>query len=80
MRQNVRILIVGDDKVGKSSLVTTLINERFSASVFIISLNILIDLYSKLQHVIPEVTIPSSTFTFNKNDHNTACFDDESIF
>ncbi|OBZ71401.1 Mitochondrial Rho GTPase 1 [Grifola frondosa] len=43
MRRDVRILLVGDDGVGKSTIVTSLIKESFIAHV---------------QHVVPEVTIP----------------------
>ncbi|KAI0917359.1 ERMES complex Ca(2+)-binding regulatory GTPase gem1 [Taiwanofungus camphoratus] len=43
MRRDVRILLVGDDGVGKSTIVTSLIKESFVAHV---------------QHVVPEVTIP----------------------
>jgi len=42
-KRDVRILLVGDDKVGKSSIVTSLIKDSFIPNV---------------QHVIPEVTIP----------------------
>ncbi|KAG4107400.1 mitochondrial Rho GTPase [Neocallimastix lanati (nom. inval.)] len=42
-RNDVRILLVGDDKVGKSSIVTSLIKDAFIPNV---------------QHVIPEITIP----------------------
>ncbi|KZT73930.1 mitochondrial Rho GTPase [Daedalea quercina L-15889] len=43
MRRDVRILLVGDEAVGKSTIVTSLIKESFVAHV---------------QHVVPEVTIP----------------------
>ncbi|KAI9003165.1 P-loop containing nucleoside triphosphate hydrolase protein [Gaertneriomyces semiglobifer] len=43
MRQEVRILLVGDDGVGKSTLITSLIKESFVPNI---------------QHVVPEVTIP----------------------
>ncbi|KAG1751180.1 P-loop containing nucleoside triphosphate hydrolase protein [Suillus lakei] len=43
MRRDVRILLVGDEGVGKSTIVTSLIKEAFVAHV---------------QHVVPEVTIP----------------------
>lgn len=43
MRRDVRILLVGDDGVGKSTIVTSLIKESFVAHV---------------QHIVPEVTIP----------------------
>ncbi|KAG2757949.1 mitochondrial Rho GTPase [Suillus brevipes Sb2] len=43
MRRDVRILLVGDEGVGKSTIVTSLIKEVFVAHV---------------QHVVPEVTIP----------------------
>ncbi|KAG8935543.1 ERMES complex Ca(2+)-binding regulatory GTPase gem1 [Tulasnella sp. 418] len=43
MRRDVRIVLVGDEGVGKSTIVTTLIKESFIANV---------------QHVVPEVTIP----------------------
>ncbi|EIN12642.1 mitochondrial Rho GTPase [Punctularia strigosozonata HHB-11173 SS5] len=43
MRRDVRILLVGDDGVGKSTIVTSLIKESFIPHV---------------QHVVPEVTIP----------------------
>ncbi|KAJ3041842.1 ERMES complex Ca(2+)-binding regulatory GTPase gem1 [Rhizophlyctis rosea] len=43
MRQDVRILLVGDDQVGKSTLITSLIKETFIPNI---------------QHVVPEVTIP----------------------
>lgn len=43
MRRDVRILLVGDEGVGKSTIVTSLIKESFVAHV---------------QHVVPEVTIP----------------------
>ncbi|CAI2168666.1 3676_t:CDS:10 [Funneliformis geosporum] len=43
MRREVRILLVGDDGVGKSTLITSLIKETF---------------VTDLPHVVPEVTIP----------------------
>ncbi|KAF8229696.1 mitochondrial Rho GTPase [Tricholoma matsutake] len=43
MRRDVRILLVGDEGVGKSTIVTSLIKESFVARV---------------QHIVPEVTIP----------------------
>ncbi|KAG8888611.1 ERMES complex Ca(2+)-binding regulatory GTPase gem1, partial [Tulasnella sp. 332] len=43
MRRDVRILLVGDEGVGKSTIVTTLIKESYVSNV---------------QHVVPEVTIP----------------------
>ncbi|KAI9207509.1 P-loop containing nucleoside triphosphate hydrolase protein [Polychytrium aggregatum] len=43
MRTEVRILLVGDDQVGKSTLITSLIKETFVPNI---------------QHVVPEVTIP----------------------
>ncbi|CAK5269906.1 unnamed protein product [Mycena citricolor] len=43
MRRDVRVLLVGDEGVGKSTLVTTLIKESYVAHV---------------QHIVPEVTIP----------------------
>ncbi|KAJ7644227.1 EF hand associated-domain-containing protein [Roridomyces roridus] len=43
MRRDVRILLVGDDGVGKSTIVTSLIKESYVAHV---------------QHIVPEVTIP----------------------
>ncbi|XP_006462756.1 hypothetical protein AGABI2DRAFT_224362 [Agaricus bisporus var. bisporus H97] len=43
MRRDVRILLVGDEGVGKSTIITSLIKESFVAHV---------------QHVVPEVTIP----------------------
>ncbi|KDQ62481.1 hypothetical protein JAAARDRAFT_121545 [Jaapia argillacea MUCL 33604] len=43
MRRDVRILLVGDEGVGKSTIVTSLIKESF---------------VSHVQHIVPEVTIP----------------------
>ncbi|KAF7314342.1 hypothetical protein MKEN_00906800 [Mycena kentingensis (nom. inval.)] len=43
MRRDVRILLVGDEGVGKSTIVTSLIKEAY---------------VSHVQHVVPEVTIP----------------------
>ncbi|KAJ1507361.1 ERMES complex Ca(2+)-binding regulatory GTPase gem1 [Coelomomyces lativittatus] len=43
MRRDVRILLVGDDNAGKSSLITSLIKEEF---------------ISEVQHVLPEFTVP----------------------
>ncbi|EIW59578.1 mitochondrial Rho GTPase [Trametes versicolor FP-101664 SS1] len=43
MRRDVRILLVGDEGVGKSTIVTSLIKESF---------------VPRVQHVVPEVTIP----------------------
>ncbi|TCD70911.1 ERMES complex Ca(2+)-binding regulatory GTPase gem1 [Steccherinum ochraceum] len=43
MRRDVRILLVGDEGVGKSTIVTSLIKESFVPHV---------------QHIVPEVTIP----------------------
>jgi Ras family protein T1 len=43
MRRDVRILLVGDDQFGKSTLVTSLIKETFVPNI---------------QHVVPEVIIP----------------------
>ena len=41
--REIRILLVGDDGVGKSTLITALIKETF---------------VDHIQHVVPEVTIP----------------------
>ncbi|KAJ7600797.1 EF hand associated-domain-containing protein [Mycena floridula] len=43
MRRDVRILLVGDEGVGKSTIITSLIKESYVAHV---------------QHIVPEVTIP----------------------
>ncbi|KAG9096861.1 ERMES complex Ca(2+)-binding regulatory GTPase gem1 [Ceratobasidium sp. 370] len=43
MRRDVRVLLVGDEGVGKSTIVTSLIKEEYVDNV---------------QHVVPEVTIP----------------------
>ncbi|TFK52599.1 mitochondrial Rho GTPase [Heliocybe sulcata] len=43
MRRDVRILLVGDEGVGKSTIVTSLIKESY---------------VSHVQHIVPEVTIP----------------------
>ncbi|KAI0770529.1 mitochondrial Rho 1 [Fomes fomentarius] len=43
MRRDVRILLVGDEGVGKSTIVTSLIKESF---------------VPRVQHIVPEVTIP----------------------
>ncbi|KIK80370.1 hypothetical protein PAXRUDRAFT_833557 [Paxillus rubicundulus Ve08.2h10] len=43
MRRDVRILLVGDEGVGKSTIITSLIKESF---------------VSHVQHIVPEVTIP----------------------
>ncbi|KAH9924267.1 mitochondrial Rho 1 [Epithele typhae] len=43
MRRDVRILLVGDESVGKSTIVTSLIKEAF---------------VPRVQHIVPEVTIP----------------------
>ncbi|KAF9978524.1 ERMES complex Ca(2+)-binding regulatory GTPase gem1 [Actinomortierella ambigua] len=54
MRNDVRILLLGDEGVGKSTLITTLIKESFVANV---------------QHVIPEVTIPPEVTPDNITTH-----------
>jgi len=54
MRREVRILLVGDDGVGKSTLITSLIKETF---------------VSELQHVVPEVTIPPEVTPENVTTH-----------
>ncbi|GBB88447.1 hypothetical protein RclHR1_00150043 [Rhizophagus clarus] len=54
MRREVRILLVGDDGVGKSTLITSLIRETF---------------VSELQHVVPEVTIPPEVTPENVTTH-----------
>ncbi|CAL1712907.1 unnamed protein product [Somion occarium] len=46
MRRDVRIILVGDEGVGKSTIITSLIKESFVPHV---------------QHVVPEVTIPPET-------------------
>ncbi|KAF9013534.1 EF hand associated-domain-containing protein [Cyathus striatus] len=43
MRRDVRILLVGDEGVGKSTIITSLIKESY---------------VSRVQHIVPEVTIP----------------------
>ncbi|KZV93467.1 mitochondrial Rho GTPase [Exidia glandulosa HHB12029] len=43
MRRDVRILLVGDEGVGKSTIITSLIKEAY---------------VSHVQHIVPEVTIP----------------------
>ncbi|KAF9303061.1 ERMES complex Ca(2+)-binding regulatory GTPase gem1 [Mortierella antarctica] len=54
MRRDVRILLLGDNGVGKSTLITSLIKESFVANV---------------QHVIPEVTIPPEVTPDNVTTH-----------
>ncbi|KAL7747724.1 ERMES complex Ca(2+)-binding regulatory GTPase gem1 [Sorochytrium milnesiophthora] len=53
-RRDVRILLVGDDGVGKSTLITSLIKEQFVANI---------------QHVVPEVTIPPEVTPENVTTH-----------
>ncbi|KAL0084779.1 EF hand associated-domain-containing protein [Phycomyces blakesleeanus] len=54
MRRDVRILLVGDEGVGKSTLITSLIKETFIPNV---------------QHVVPEVTIPPEVTPENVTMH-----------
>ncbi|ORX72947.1 mitochondrial Rho GTPase [Linderina pennispora] len=54
MRDDIRIVLVGDDGVGKSTLVTALIKETFIANV---------------QAVVPEVTIPPEVTPENVTTH-----------
>ncbi|KAI8346784.1 EF hand associated-domain-containing protein [Blakeslea trispora] len=54
MRRDVRILLVGDEGVGKSTLIASLIKETFIANV---------------QHLIPEVTIPPEVTPENVTMH-----------
>ncbi|KNE70213.1 small GTP-binding protein domain [Allomyces macrogynus ATCC 38327] len=54
MRRDVRILLVGDDGVGKSTLITSLIKEQFIPNI---------------QHVVPEVTIPPEVTPENVTTH-----------
>ncbi|KAG2182690.1 hypothetical protein INT44_005670 [Umbelopsis vinacea] len=54
MRRDVRILLVGDDGVGKSTLITSLIKESFIPNI---------------QHVVPEVTIPPEVTPENCTTH-----------
>ncbi|CAG8461994.1 8997_t:CDS:10 [Acaulospora morrowiae] len=54
MRRVVRILLVGDDGVGKSTLITSLIKETFVPDI---------------QHVVPEVTIPPEVTPENVVTH-----------
>lgn len=46
MRRDVRIVLIGDEGVGKSTIITSLIKESFIPNV---------------QHIVPEVTIPPET-------------------
>ncbi|KAI9137023.1 EF hand associated-domain-containing protein [Paraphysoderma sedebokerense] len=54
MPRDVRILLVGDDGVGKSTLITSLIKEQFVPNI---------------QHVVPEVTIPPEVTPENVTTH-----------
>ncbi|KAI8320016.1 mitochondrial Rho GTPase [Martensiomyces pterosporus] len=54
MRDDIRIVLVGDDGVGKSTLVTALIKETFVVNV---------------QSVVPEVTIPPEVTPENVTTH-----------
>ncbi|KAF1800565.1 P-loop containing nucleoside triphosphate hydrolase protein [Mucor lusitanicus] len=54
MRRDVRILLVGDEGVGKSTLIASLIKETFIPNV---------------QHLIPEVTIPPEVTPENVTMH-----------
>ncbi|KAI9219711.1 mitochondrial Rho 1 [Blastocladiella britannica] len=54
MRRDVRILLVGDDGAGKSTLITSLIKEQFIPNI---------------QHVVPEVTIPPEVTPENVTTH-----------
>ncbi|KAI9184516.1 ERMES complex Ca(2+)-binding regulatory GTPase gem1 [Blastocladiella emersonii ATCC 22665] len=54
MWRDVRILLVGDDGVGKSTLITSLIKEQFIPNI---------------QHVVPEVTIPPEVTPENVTTH-----------
>ncbi|KAG2225317.1 hypothetical protein INT45_005561 [Circinella minor] len=56
MRRDVRILLVGDEGVGKSTLITSLIKEVFIPNV---------------QHLVPEVTIPPEVTPENVTMHIT---------
>ncbi|KAL1933375.1 hypothetical protein VTP01DRAFT_7465 [Rhizomucor pusillus] len=56
MRRDVRILLVGDEGVGKSTLITSLIKETFIPNV---------------QHLVPEVTIPPEVTPENVTMHIT---------
>ncbi|ORZ18824.1 EF hand associated-domain-containing protein [Absidia repens] len=54
MRRDVRILLVGDEGVGKSTIITSLIKETFIPNV---------------QHLVPEVTIPPEVTPENVTMH-----------
>ncbi|CAO3615069.1 unnamed protein product [Cunninghamella echinulata] len=54
MRRDVRILLVGDEGVGKSTIITSLIKETFIPNV---------------QHMVPEVTIPPEVTPENVTMH-----------
>ncbi|KAL1922288.1 uncharacterized protein VTP21DRAFT_9827 [Calcarisporiella thermophila] len=54
MRRDVRILLVGDDGVGKSTIITSLIKEQYIPNI---------------QHVVPEVTIPPEVTPENVTTH-----------
>ncbi|SAM07603.1 hypothetical protein [Absidia glauca] len=54
MRRDVRILLVGDEGVGKSTIITSLIKESFIPNV---------------QHLVPEVTIPPEVTPENVTMH-----------
>ncbi|KAI8328373.1 EF hand associated-domain-containing protein [Chlamydoabsidia padenii] len=54
MRRDVRILLVGDENVGKSTIITSLIKETFIPNV---------------QHLVPEVTIPPEVTPENVTMH-----------
>ncbi|CDH57580.1 mitochondrial rho 1 [Lichtheimia corymbifera JMRC:FSU:9682] len=56
MRRDVRILLVGDEGVGKSTLITSLIKEVYIPNV---------------QHLVPEVTIPPEVTPENVTMHIT---------
>ncbi|KAG9306215.1 hypothetical protein G9A89_016119 [Geosiphon pyriformis] len=54
MRRDVRVLVAGDDGVGKSTLITSLIKEVYVPNI---------------QHVVPEVTIPPEITPENVTTH-----------
>ncbi|CAG8484180.1 4298_t:CDS:10 [Ambispora leptoticha] len=54
MRRDVRILVAGDDGVGKSTLITSLIKEQYVPNI---------------QHIVPEVTIPPNITPENVTTH-----------
>ena len=62
--KSVRILILGDEKVGKTSMISTLVSQHFSEKVPALLHDVQIPAEESQEHVVTTIVDSSCTFVF----------------